>query len=241
MLRNNAVEDCDSGTEIIMTVLRESDILYEDNHLLVVNKPAGVLSMGDTTGDVTIAEMAAHYLKHKYNKPGNVFVGVVHRLDRPVSGVLVLARTSKAASRLSEQFRTNAVKKRYVAIVEGVPKRPEATLTDFLLKDTQTNTVRVVSANETKGKKCVLSYKVQQKIQQRTVLEVFPETGRSHQIRVQLANLGHPIVGDTRYGSNAKTGGRISLHALEIQITHPTQKTALQFEAPLPREMTSAG
>ena len=221
-----------------MNVLSESDIVYEDNHLLVVNKPAGVLSMGDNTGDTTIADMAAAYLKKKYNKPGNVFVGIVHRLDRPVSGVLVLARTSKAASRLSDQFRTHVVKKTYSAIVEGVPQKSSATLTDFLLKDQRTNTVTVVNAKQPGGKKSILRYEVRQEKHNRTLLAVFPETGRSHQIRVQLANCGHPIVGDTRYGSKAKTGGRIFLHAKSIQITHPTQKTALQFEAPLPMEMS---
>lgn len=220
-----------------MISIAESDILHEDNHLLVVNKPAGILSMGDDTGDTTIAEMAGAYLKKKYNKPGNVFVGVVHRLDRPVSGVLVLARTSKAASRLSEQFRNNAVKKTYVAIVEGVPKRSQATLTDYLLKDQRTNTVTVVGPKQPGAKKSVLSYEIQDHSQKRAALYVFPETGRSHQIRVQLANCGHPIVGDTRYGSKAKTGGRIYLHAVAIEITHPTQKTELKFEAQLPPEM----
>lgn len=220
-----------------MNRLSESDVLYEDNHLLVVNKPAGILSMGDDTGDTTIADMAGAYLKHKYNKPGNVFVGIVHRLDRPVSGVLVLARTSKAASRLSEQFRCSTVKKTYTAIVEGVPNRSKAILTDYLLKDQRTNTVTVVDAKRSGGKKSILTYQVRQHSQKRASLDVFPETGRSHQIRVQLANSGHPIVGDTRYGSKAKTGGRIYLHALRLDITHPTQKTELQFEAPLPNEM----
>lgn len=239
MLCHDAAEDGDSRTDFTMIGLRESDIVHEDNHLLVVNKPAGILSMGDDTGDITIAEMAGEYLKRKYNKPGKVFVGVVHRLDRPVSGVLVLARTSKAASRLSEQFRTSSIKKTYTAIVEGIPKRAEATLTDYLLKDQRTNTVTVVGAKHTGGKKSVLSYVIQEHSQKRSALNVFPETGRSHQIRVQLANWGHPIVGDTRYGSRAKTGGRIFLHSLRIQIVHPTQKTELEFEAPLPPEMRS--
>lgn len=237
MLRDHVAEDRDTGTKFTMNELQESDILYEDNHLLVVNKPAGVLSMGDDTGDSTIVEMAAKYLKRKYNKPGNVFVGVVHRLDRPVSGVLILARTSKAASRLSEQFRKGAVKKTYTAIVEGICKRPEATLTDYLLKDQRTNTVTVVSEHQSGGKKAILSYVVQHHGKNVTTLSVFPETGRSHQIRVQLANCGHPIVGDTRYGSRAKTGGRIYLHATSLQVEHPTLKTPLQFDSQLPTEM----
>lgn len=220
--------------------LRDSQILYEDNHLLVVNKEAGILSMGDSTGDVTVAEMAADYLKHKYQKPGNVFVGVVHRLDRPVSGVLVLARTSKSASRLSDQFRKGTVQKTYRAIVEGTPDSQTATLTDYLLKDQRTNTVSVVSPNQAGGKKSILSFTVQSHASSQTALDVFPRTGRSHQIRVQLAHCGHPIVGDTRYGSTAKTGGRILLHASSIQIQHPTQKTELIFEAPLPAEMHPA-
>lgn len=219
-----------------MTTLRDSDVLYEDNHLLVVNKPAGVLSMGDSTGDTTVAEMAADYLKHKYSKPGNVFVGVVHRLDRPVSGVLILARTSKAASRLSDQFRTGTVQKTYRAIVEGKPKLANATLTDFLLKDQKTNTVSVVAGSQSGGKKSILSYEARSTAKGKSSLDVFPKTGRSHQIRVQLANMGHPIVGDTRYGSTAKTGGRIMLHAASIQIQHPTLKNAITFDAPLPQE-----
>lgn len=220
-----------------MKTLCDSQILYEDNHLLVVNKEAGVLSMGDSTGDVTVAELAAGYLKYKYKKPGNVFVGIVHRLDRPVSGVLVLARTSKAASRLSDQFRNGTVQKTYRAIVEGRPQSKSAILTDYLLKDHQTNKVSVVRSDRSGSKKSILTYKVRLQSKAKSALDVFPKTGRSHQIRVQLAHAGHPIVGDTRYGSAAKTGGRILLHASSIQIQHPTQKTELSFDAPIPEEM----
>ena len=161
----------------------------------------------------------------------------MHRLDRPVSGVLVLARTSKAASRLSNQFRKSVVNKTYTAVVEGIPKHAEATLTDYLLKDQRTNTVAVVNENQSGGKKSILTYAVQHQSNNQSVLSVYPETGRSHQIRVQLANCGHPIVGDTRYGSRAKTGGRIYLHASSIQVEHPTQKTQLQFDSKLPDEL----
>lgn len=229
-----------------MNRLNTESVLFEDNHLLVVNKPAGLLSMGDETQDPTIVDLASDYLKVKYNKPGNVFVGVVHRLDRPVSGVLVLARTSKAASRLSDQFRRNVVQKTYTAIVEGRPTPSENTLTNFLIKDHRTNTVSVVDASAG-GKESILSYQVVSGSSQghpgpvassgSSVVAVYPKTGRSHQIRVQLAHAGHPIVGDTRYGSVAKTGGRIMLHATQIQLTHPTQKTLMSFEAPLPDVM----
>lgn len=213
------------------------DVLFEDNHLLAVWKPAGMLTMGDDTGDVTMVDAAREYLRVKYNKPGNVYVGVVHRLDRPVSGVLLLARTSKAASRLSDQFRRNAVRKTYRAIVEGHSPVAEAELTDWLLKDKQTNVVSVVDQNVQGAQKCVLRYRVAEKQNSVSQLDVEPQTGRSHQIRVQLAECGLPIVGDGKYGSTIRKGGRISLHAVSLEFEHPTQKQPLKVVAPIPEDL----
>lgn len=215
----------------------DADVLFEDNHLLALWKPAGMLTMGDETGDVTMVDVAREYLRVKYNKPGNVYVGVVHRLDRPVSGVLLFARTSKAASRLSDQFRRNAVQKTYRAIVEGTPATPEAELTDWLLKDREVNVVSVVNPNVSGAQKCVLRYRVVQMQSGLSHLDIQPLTGRSHQIRVQLANQELPIVGDGKYGSTIRKGGRISLHAVSLEFEHPTLKTPVRVEAPIPADL----
>ncbi len=209
----------------------EPTVLYEDNHLLALLKPAGMLTMGDDTGDVTMVDVAREYLKEKYNKPGNVFVGVVHRLDRPVSGVLLFARTSKAASRLSDQFRRGAVRKLYHAVVEGQPKNAEGTLVDWLLKDRQENLVACVSEDTPGAQKSILNYKVTSRESGRVQLEIEPLTGRSHQIRVQLAAMGTPIVGDAKYGSTVRKGGRISLHAKSLEFDHPTTKERITIQA----------
>lgn len=202
-------------------------ILYEDNHLLALFKPAGTLTMGDQTGDVTMVDQARDYLRQKYNKPGNVFVGVVHRLDRPVSGVLLFARTSKAAARLSDQFRRGAVKKTYTATVEGRLEENAATLTDWLWKDKNTNRVERVPEGTPGGQKSELKYRVLSREREQTVLEIQPVTGRSHQIRVQLAGRGVPIVGDVKYGSRQRLGGRIRLQARSLEFDHPTTKERL--------------
>lgn len=198
-------------------------VLYEDNHCLVVDKPAGLLTMGDHTGEATLVDAARDYLRRKYNKPGNVFVGVVHRLDRPVSGVVLLARTSKAASRLSEQFRVRSIEKTYLALVEGAVAPAQGRLEDRLAKDRVRNVVSVVSGGDD-GQDCVLSYRRIQKFGRYTLLHVHPETGRSHQIRVQLAARGWPIVGDRKYGAKAVTDGFIGLHAESLTFTHPVSK-----------------
>ena len=210
-------------------------ILYEDNHLLAVCKPAGQLSMGDTTGDWTAVDDAADYIKRKYNKPGNVFVGVVHRLDRPVTGVLLFARTSKAAGRLSDQFRRGTVTKKYLAVVQGHPKN-EATLHDWLLKDRTENRSSVVEESTTGAKRCELSYRLVARSNQGftkglSLLEVSPATGRSHQIRVQLASRGLAIVGDLKYGAGAGLDDRILLHATRLEIEHPVRREPLILES----------
>jgi len=205
-------------------------VLYEDNHLLAVNKPAGLLTMGDDTGDETVVDLVRNYLREKYNKPGNVYVGVVHRLDRPVSGVLLLARTSKAAGRLSNQFRAGTVQKTYHAIVEKAPDDPEATLTDWLLKDSATNTVRCVTSKTDRAKKAVLDYRLLGNEESGTRLEIRPKTGRSHQIRVQLSSREMPIVGDVKYGASRGLGHRILLHAVALDLEHPVRKEPLRVE-----------
>lgn len=202
-------------------------ILYEDNHLLALFKPAGILTMGDQTGDVSMVDQTRDYLRQKYNKPGNVFVGVVHRLDRPVSGVLLFARTSKAAARLSDQFRRGAVKKTYTATVEGRLEENAATLIDWLWKDKNTNRVERVPEGTPGGQRSELKYRVLSREREQTVLEIQPITGRSHQIRVQLAGRGVPIVGDVKYGSRQRLGGRIRLQAQSLEFDHPTTKERL--------------
>ena len=208
------------------------EVLLEDNHLLAFNKPAGVLTMGDQTGDVTMVEVATHYLRERYHKPGNVFVGVVHRLDRPVSGVLLMTRTSKAAARLSDQFRRGRVRKTYVAEVEDHPTEDHGQLVDYLWKDRAKNLVHVVPESHPNGQRCVLNYRVLERRQRRCLLEIEPLTGRSHQIRVQLASLGNPIAGDSKYGASSRQGGRILLHAASLEFEHPTKKEPVRVTSP---------
>lgn len=217
-----------------LTQLPPIEVLYEDNHCLVVNKPARVLTMGDETGEPSLFEQAKQYLKEKYNKPGNVYLGVVHRLDRPTSGVVLFARTSKAASRLSDQLRRHSMVKTYHALVEGVPTAKSGRLSHWLLKDRETNIVRAVVEGTPDSQSAVLSYRVLKTLGKKSLLEVIPETGRSHQIRVQLAEIGTPIVGDKKYGSPTLMGGKICLHAFALEFEHPTTKEQIKIEAPLP-------
>lgn len=212
------------------------EILFEDNHCLAVLKPAGLLTMGDETGDDSAADLARQYLKDKYARPGNVFLGVVHRLDRPVSGVLLFARTSKAASRLSDQFRRNAIRKKYIAVVEGCMSESAGLLTDWLSKDRERNHVSIVPKARRGAKECRLEYYVETIRDDETVVRLSPLTGRSHQIRVQLANQGHPIVGDLRYGAEDELGHRIMLHAQTLEFEHPTKKTRVVVESEVPAE-----
>ncbi len=210
------------------------EVLFEDNHCLALNKPAGMLVQGDRTGDPTLADAAGSYLRQRYGKPGRVFVGVVHRLDRPVSGVVLLARTSKAASRLAEQFRRGSVGKRYLALVEQAPQPPSGTLVHHLAKDEATNRTRVVGARHAGARLARLRYRVVTQHPGGALLEVEPETGRSHQIRVQLAACGAIIVGDVRYGSRRRLGNMLALHASQLEFEHPTREERLRVEAPLP-------
>jgi 23S rRNA pseudouridine1911/1915/1917 synthase len=209
-------------------------VLYEDNHCLAVMKPARVLTAGDRTGDVSLLEMARDYLKEKYKKPGKVFVGLVHRLDRPVSGVVLFARTSKAAARLSEQFREGSVTKIYRAIVEGTVKEPSGEFMDWLVKDERTNVVRSVAPDSPSARESRLRFRRIRMSRGLTLLEITPATGRSHQIRVQLATRGHPIYGDGKYGAKHSLPGTIALHAAQLTFDHPTRHEPVTVSAPDP-------
>jgi 23S rRNA pseudouridine1911/1915/1917 synthase len=211
-------------------------VLYEDNHCLVVYKPAGLLTAGDRTGDVSLVDLAREYLRKKFNKPGNIFVGVVHRLDRPVGGVVLLARTSKAAARLAEQFRSNRVEKTYHALVEGRVASKQGVLFDSLIKDQQTNVVRRTKERSPGARECSLAYRRLKVLEETTLLEIRPQTGRSHQIRVQLAGAGHPIVGDRKYGSKRRFPDGIALRAVSLCFQHPTQKSPITVEYATPLE-----
>jgi 23S rRNA pseudouridine1911/1915/1917 synthase len=214
------------------------DVLLEDNHCLAVNKPAGLLAQGDETGEPSLVDVARDYLREKYAKPGNVFVGLVHRLDRPTSGVVLLARTSKGAERLSRQFREGTVRKVYRAVVEGVPDAEAGEWEDQLLKDEARNVVQVV---ERGGQQARLAYRVIERQGAFTTVELMPTTGRSHQLRVQLSSRGLPIVGDKKYGARSTLLAldgrpRVALHAFELTFNHPTRPEAITVTAPLPRD-----
>lgn len=208
------------------------DVLFADNHLLVVHKPACVPMVPDDSGDESLLERAKAWIKREFEKPGDVFVGVVHRLDRPVSGVVVFARTSKAASRLSEQFRSTRAKKLYVALGEGEVREREGVLEQWLLKDEQRNVVSAV-APHTEGAKLARTRWRATPDGRRTRFEFEPETGRAHQLRVAAVALGAPLAGDLKYGASAPFPDKsIALHALRLSLEHPTLRTSLVFETP---------
>lgn len=212
------------------------EILYEDNHCLAVNKPAGLLTMGDQTGDRTLLDLAKDYLARKYAKPGAVFLGVVHRLDRPVSGVVLFARTSKAAARLSEQFRTRTIEKNYLALVEGSPRQASGRLIDQIAKNAGRNVSTVIDDDDVDadGRECVLDWRRVSQHGSFSLLEIHPLTGRSHQIRVQLAHAGWPIVGDAKYGARTPGQGTLALHSASLTFQHPTLKTPVTVSADRP-------
>ena len=210
-------------------------VLYEDNHIIVVNKVASEIVQGDKTGDTPLSETVKAYLKEKYQKPGNVFVGVTHRLDRPVSGLVVFAKTSKALSRLNDMFRTGDVHKVYWAIVKNEPKQSEGELVHWLVRNEKQNKSYAYDREVKDSKKAVLKYRMIVKSDNYTLLEVELMTGRHHQIRCQLAKMGCPIKGDLKYGSaRSNPDGSISLHARRISFVHPVSKLPIELEAPLP-------
>ena len=210
-------------------------VVYEDNHIIVVNKTSSEIVQGDKTGDTPLSEMVKQYLKEKYNKPGNVFIGVTHRLDRPVSGLVVFAKTSKALPRLNEMFRNGEVKKTYWAIVKECPKETEGELVHYLVRNEKQNKSYAYDKEVKNSKKAVLHYKLIDHSQNYYLLEVDLKTGRHHQIRCQLAKMGCPIKGDLKYGSpRSNPDGSICLHARTVQFVHPVSKEEIRLTAPVP-------
>lgn len=213
------------------------DVLYEDNHLIIVNKAPSEIVQGDKTGDKPLSESIKEYLKEKYHKPGNVFCGVTHRLDRPTSGVVVFAKTSKALSRLNEMFRNGEVDKTYWAVVKNRPPKEEDTLIHYLIKNEKTNKSTAYDTEKPNTKKAILHYKLIAASQKYFLLEVDLETGRHHQIRCQLAKIGCPIKGDLKYGAErSNPDGSISLHARTISFVHPVSKQQIHVVAPVPND-----
>ena len=215
-------------------------IVYEDNHLIIVNKTASEIVQGDKTGDVPLSETVKQYLKEKYNKPGNVFLGVAHRLDRPVSGLVVFAKTSKALARLNDMFRNGEVKKTYWAIVKECPPAEEGELVHYLVRNEKQNKSYAHDKEVKNSKKAVLCYRLIGHSENYYLLEVDLQTGRHHQIRCQLAKIGSPIKGDLKYGfPRSNPDGSICLHARKVCFIHPVSKERIEVTAPLPMECIS--
>ena len=210
-------------------------VVYEDNHIIVVNKTASEIVQADKTGDTPLSETVKQYLKEKYQKPGNVFLGVTHRLDRPVSGLVIFAKTSKALTRLNEMFRAGEVKKTYWAVVKNAPKESEGELVHFLVRNEKQNKSYAYDKEVPNSKKAVLDYRLIGRSENYYLLEVDLKTGRHHQIRCQLAKMGCPIKGDLKYGSpRTNPDGSICLHARRVRFVHPVSKELIELKAPLP-------
>lgn len=211
------------------------EVIYEDNHIIIVNKTSSEIVQGDKTGDTPLSETVKEYLKVKYNKPGNVFCGVTHRLDRPVSGIVVFAKTSKALARLNNMFRDKDVKKTYWAIVANRPRETEGTLEHYLVRNEKQNKSYAYDHEVPNSKKAVLDYRLIASSERYYLLEVNLHTGRHHQIRCQLAKMGCPIKGDLKYGApRSNPDGSISLHARHIEFVHPVSKEVVSVTAPVP-------
>ena len=211
-------------------------VIYEDNHIIIVSKDAGEIVQGDKTGDTPLSESVKAYVKEKYNKPGNVFIGVPHRLDRPVSGIVVMARTSKALSRLSEMFRDGEVKKTYWAIVKNMPPKNEDELVHYLVRNEKLNKSFAYDKEVPGSKKAILHYKLIGRSDNYFLLEVDLKTGRHHQIRCQLAKIGCPIKGDLKYGAErSNPDGSICLHARKVSFLHPVKQITIEVEALVPQ------
>lgn len=210
--------------------MKNLNVIYEDNHIIVVEKQPNIPSQADKTQDVDMLTLVKDYIKVKYNKPGNVYVGLVHRLDRPVGGIMVFAKTSKAASRLSDQVREKVFKKEYLAVVDGKFEEKEGTLEDYLYKDERNNLSKVVSKEKKNSKLAKLDYEVltYNEVKNLSLVRINLHTGRHHQIRVQLSNFGHSIFGDQKYGTRGQ-GKQIALWAYKLEIEHPISKEKLQF------------
>lgn len=215
--------------------ISDQDIVFEDNHLIAVNKLAGILVQGDKTGDTALSESLAIYLKKKYQKPGNVFTGVIHRLDRPVSGLVLFAKTSKGLARMNEIFRERSIQKSYLCIVEGKVLDADGEIKSYLKKDSSMNKSFSTEKQKEGYKEAILKYKVLQHLDNYSLLVIKPLTGRHHQIRVQLSKLGFPIKGDLKYGAKrSNEDGSISLHSYSLEFEHPVKKEPLKIKAPSP-------
>ncbi len=213
------------------------EVIYEDNHIIAVNKRVGDIVQGDRTGDHTLADAVKAYIKKKYDKPGDVYLGIIHRIDRPTSGVVVYARTSKALERMNELFRTHEVEKVYWAVVKNRPEMEEGVLKQSMRKNEKQNKSYICKDGGKGGKAAELSYRLCGMTDNYWMLEVRPKTGRHHQIRVQLAALGSPIKGDLKYGAGrSNRDGGIHLHARSISFMHPVKKEKITMTAPVPRE-----
>lgn len=212
-------------------------VVYEDNHIIIVNKTASEIVQGDKTGDVPLSETVKQYLKEKYHKPGNVFIGVTHRLDRPVSGLVVFAKTSKALSRLNEMFKNSEVKKTYWAIVKQTPAETEGELVNYLVRNEKQNKSYAYDTEKPGSKKAILRYRLIARSDNYSLLEVDLKTGRHHQIRCQLAKMGCPIKGDLKYGfPRSNPDGSICLHARRVRFVHPVSKELIDVVAPVPSD-----
>ncbi|HCO68026.1 MAG TPA: RNA pseudouridine synthase [Dysgonomonas sp.] len=210
-------------------------VLYEDNHIIVVNKTVSEIVQGDKTGDKPLSDIVKEWLKEKYNKPGNVFLGVTHRLDRPVSGIVIFAKTSKALPRLNDMFKNKEIKKTYWAIVKNTPPKDQDTLIHYLTRNEKQNKSYAYDTEKPDSKKAVLHYKVLAHSDKYNLLEIDLETGRHHQIRSQLSKIGCPIKGDLKYGSErSNPDGGINLHARKVSFIHPVSKQPIEITAPVP-------
>lgn len=237
-LHNNQIFKTEPQARQMKLDLSDIKVIYEDNHLIAVNKPAGWLVQGDQTGDTPLSDYVKEYIKFRYKKEGNVFLGVVHRIDRPVSGVVVFARTSKGLSRMNKLFQDGKVKKTYWAVVKERPENLEGKLVHYLIKDHKRNQAKAfdkLPKKHPKAKRSELAYKLTGSLGNFHLLEVKPKTGRPHQIRVQLARMGSPIKGDIKYGyPNANHDASIHLHAKKIEFEHPVKKEPITIEADPP-------
>lgn len=213
-------------------------VLYEDNHIIAVNKRVGDIVQGDKTGDKPLSDIVKEYIKDKYNKPGEVFLGVVHRLDRPTTGIVVFARTSKALTRMNELFSNRETQKTYWAVVKNNPPKEQDTLVHFLKRNEKNNTSKAHNKEVPESKKAILDYKIIKKLDHYCVLEIKLHTGRHHQIRAQLSAIGSPIKGDLKYGfDRSNPDGGIHLHARKLVFTHPVSKEILELIAPVPTDV----
>lgn len=220
------------------TTIENIQILYEDNHIIIVNKRVGDIVQGDKTGDIPLGEIVKNYIQKKYEKPGNVFLGVVHRIDRPTSGIVIFARTSKALERLNEMLREKKIEKTYWAIIKNNPPKESDTLIHFLRKNSKNNKSTFFNTETEGSKKAILHYKLLKKLDKYSLLEINLETGRHHQIRCQLAAIGCPIKGDLKYGfPRSNSDGGIHLHARKIEFTHPVKNEIISLTATLPEDV----